>query len=328
MLARSHVPERRRRSLRLPHSAGQVLSVALGSLHAATGARAWALNPGNYVDEISLYHSQHKALSLKGPRPRLRQNLNADDAEEMALKADAGFGFLEIVQESDPFVAPILLYYAAGHLTGVYSRAFFLWDQDSPVHGVSVTHRARNVGTSEIRIQNRGHFPRVATAVFLLTGAPSYFSELVVYAQPPQLHTGPGELLEFFSQTQTGNSPRVLTLDELANFDIVQKVQEVKAHFHLHKWRGIGPTLFVVDLLTIFVASTIARYDVLGWRRIFEGRTNSYRIFFDNAFERFMRFGFDFIVDSLVDPKVFWDSPGLHMSSPYIDDELAKAVIS
>jgi hypothetical protein len=40
----------------------------------------------------------------------------------------------------------------------------------------------------------------------------------------------------------------------------------------------------------------LARYNVIGWRSVLEGKTNPYRNSFDAAFTRFRQFGFPHVV--------------------------------
>lgn len=61
------------------------------------------------------------------------------------------------------------------------------------------------------------------------------------------------------------------------------------------------------------MAGSMARYDILGWREILEGEKNSYRIYFDEVFERFENNTFYFILRMIGKPEV-----KLHdQSSPY-----------
>ena len=57
---------KRRRSLRLPHAAHDMLSGGLATLHGATASRCWALPPTSFSNEVVHYHSRHKALGARG----------------------------------------------------------------------------------------------------------------------------------------------------------------------------------------------------------------------------------------------------------------------
>jgi hypothetical protein len=117
---------KRRLALRLPYSAGNVLSRGLKTLIESTSvSRARGPTPTSFSVEVDHYRSRHDALGLKGPRPRLRSEVTARVAQEQALKIDAGLNFAELSEHADPFVKPILLYYACAHLCRVYSRTFF-----------------------------------------------------------------------------------------------------------------------------------------------------------------------------------------------------------
>ena len=42
-------------------------------------------------------------------------------------------------------------------------------------------------------------------------------------------------------------------------------------------------------LLSLFLASCLARYDILAWRQVLDGEDNDYRLHFEQTFERFQR---------------------------------------
>lgn len=339
MLSRSYEVERRRRALALPLAAEKVLDRALTSLHAASGRRVWGVKASNFPSEVGFYRAQHVANDLKGPRPELRTQVDAAAAESLALKLDASSEFLEMAQQASPFVSPVLLYYGAAHATGAYSRAFFSWRKDSQKHGVSVTHKP-SLSKTEIRFEASGHFQRLSAASFLLTGNPTPYSELVTYVGTPEAHTEPGGLLENLSQSRIPQQQHSLTLGDLMRVDLRQEVEKLRLQCGLHKWRGLPTTLFLWDFLLIFIASSIARYDVIGWRAVLEGKSNDYRLRFDAAFERFRDAGFSHVAYTLSEPRVFWaiesqslepeltwDTTTQKPPSPYSDWEIAQAVL-
>ena len=98
-------------------------------------------------------------------------------------------------------------------------------------------------------------------------------------------HTEPGGFLEKFGKNEEGVPVTVLTLDELLNFDFGRRLQAIRSHFGFHKFKGLPTTAFLIDIIILFVASSLARYDVLGWQQVLDGKNNSYRIQFEEAFE-------------------------------------------
>jgi hypothetical protein len=298
---------KRRRRLRLPHAAHTVLSSGLAVLQGAVSSRCWALPPTSFADEIVHYHSRHKALDVQGPRPRLRPSVTHDLAEEQALKTDAALNFAELGERADPLIKPILLYYSCAHLCGIYTRAFFEWDRDARGHGLSCNHKPGDVGSTQLVVEDSGQFPRMAATCFLLTGQPSCFSPLVTYSRQPTAHVGPGELLEGFGKTELGAPPKKVTLDELVNFDFGACLKTVRQRYRFHKFRGLPTTAFLLDVISLFAGSSLARYDVLGWKRILDGTDNSYRIHFEETYERFLTQGIDVILAALECPLQDFD---------------------
>jgi hypothetical protein len=316
---------KRRRSLRLPHAAHHILSEGLATLRAATASRCWTLPTTSFSDEVTHYHSRHKKLGAGGPRPKLRLDISSSLAEEQALKVDAALSFAELGERADPLVKPILFYYAWAHLCGVYSRTFFEWDRDSRSHGLTCIHKPRDVANTQITIGRSGQFPRIAVTCFLLTGQPSCFSPLVTYSQRPTAHIAPGELLENFGKNELGVPILHLTLHELVNFEFGVRLKAVRQRHRFHTFRGLPTTAFLLDVLTLFVGSSLARYDVLGWKQILEGKDNAYRIHFEETYERFLTFGIDFLLASLEGPLQDSDRRLIpSQPSPYSHDDRSR----
>lgn len=319
--------EQRIRALSLPMAAERLISTALATLHVAKGGRVWGVQPTTFAEEVDFYRAQHQAQQLRGPRPTLRSRIDATVAEDSALRLKAAADFMQMAAEATAETSPILLHYGAAHATGVYSRAFFSWQHDSRTHGLAVTHRPGDLGKTEVRFETTGHFQRLAGASFLLTGSPTPYGELYTYAGAAAADTSPGAPFERFAQTSTGLRPTSTTLDDLLTMDLAAAVERVRSHCGLHKWRGLPTTLFLYDFLLIFLASSVARYDVRGWQSVLEGRRNEYRLRFDAAAERFLAFGLHYVAYSVSEPSTFWLEQKQAPGSPYTDWEMASAVV-
>jgi hypothetical protein len=155
-----------------------------------------------------------------------------------------------------------------------------------------------------VTVKKSGTFPRLETTLFLLWGWPSSFSELVTYARPPTQYTGPGELLEHFCKQEVGAPIASLTIDGIHKFDYRAQVQAVRVRHGFHKFNGLTLTAFLLDVMTLFMASSLARYDVLGWREILDGRTNPYLKTFEESFRRYRDFTADALLRAIEDPDV------------------------
>lgn len=313
----------KREQLRLPHAALALLTSANDAIKSQTRSRVWTLPQTLLSDEVSFYGTKHQHLSLRGPRPSLRQSVSQECAEEIATKVDSGLNFLRISEDADFFTVPILLYYAAAHILGAYTRAVFNWRLDRAAHGITCSKatRSQGVGGTRIKIQSNGLVPRFATTCFLLSGWPSLFSELVVYSEKPTAHTGSGEKLEHFGKEVVGNPLLECTLDELVSLDYKTRLNDLKQRHGYHKFEGLPTTAIIADLITLFTAGWLARYDVLGWRQILDGKTNSYRIHFEETNHRVRTFLLERVLASIADPTKFlseriWPE----VSNPYTDD--------
>ena len=99
----------------------------------------------------------------------------------------------------------------------------------------------------------------------------------------------------------------------------------VRTAHGFHKFKGLPTTAFLVDVITLFVASSLARYDVLGWKSILEGKNNSYRIYFEETFKRFQSFAIDALMAVLENPLIDFDNRTLpSQPSPYSHDDRTR----
>ncbi len=314
---------KRRQEYRLPYTAHRRLNASHVSLSSYIHSHSWALPETTYKAEIEHYSDRLNILRISGPRPKLRTRIEEKTPEGIALKIDTSLNFAALAENSDELIKPILLYYSSAHLSGVYTRAFFEWTKDNRTHGLKCTY-SKDVGKTKIKMVT-GQFQRLASTCFLLTGHPSCFSDLVTYSQSPTAHTGAGELLERFGNIEKGEPIKELTLDELVNFDYGEKLRKVRERHGYHKFKGLPSTAFLIDIITLFVASSLARYDVLGWKQVLEGKNNPYRIHFEDTFDRFQSFTIDALLARLDEPFSDFDNRLIpSMPSPYSHDDHSR----
>jgi hypothetical protein len=292
-------------SLRLLVTAKRILGDAIKNLNTDTRSRSWTLPATTLADEVSHYQARHSELALPGPRPRL-DNRRKLAAAEVALKIDAAAKLRDLGAAADPLIKPVLLYYSAAHVLGAYSRAFLGWDGNVEKHGIRCV-RNLDLGQMSMQIEDDGFFPRLSTTLFLLTGSVTVFAELVTFSTRPTAHTAQGELLEKFCTEEVGNSIKKLTLNDLANFDFPAHLHVVRERHGFHKFKGLAGTALQIDILALFVASWLARYDIRGWKTVLDGDKVDYRVFFDEVFDRYVDFTFSATLDRLADPLLPWD---------------------
>jgi hypothetical protein len=316
--AQEEIPRRRLR-LRIPYDAHDALTRSLAELHGRVAERYWTLPPTAFPDEVRHFTNQQNTHGLRGPQPTLRPALSRNDTHELSIKIDVGLKFLELGENADPYVKPILLYYSCAQLCGLYSRVFFNWTGKRG-HGLECGHQGNptDVGKTVVTSKNYGTFPRLETALFLLTGWPSCFSELVTYSTKPTAHSGPGEYLENFCKEEICTPIPKLSLEDIYRFDYGTQLRAVRLRHGFHKFNGLTSTAFLLDVIVLYMASSLARYDVLGWREILDGRNNPYRKVFEEAFERYRSFTVDAILAAIEDPSKTLQTPLIpSQPSPY-----------
>jgi hypothetical protein len=177
----------------------------------------------------------------------------------------------------------------------------------------------KDVGLSSVGFLDRGLFTQLAVVSFLIHGQPNCFSPIVTYSQStPIAHTGPGEMLESFCKVELGNPIRRLTLAELADFRIDEHAERVRERHGFRKVDAWSGTSWLLDVATLFIASSLARYDVRGWRSIIDGRENCFGLFFERAFERWRRYGLRLVARAMEDPEQWVNRPiSVLEKSPY-----------
>jgi hypothetical protein len=323
---RSHLIDAHKRELSLPFSATRVLASSLVTLRTAVGERAWSLAPTTVESEVARYAAEHVRESAMGPVPELKAVIDLEAAESTALRLTAGIEFLEMARTASPGVSPMVRYYGAAHVTAALSRAFLEWSSDNRNHGLEASHRDP-IGNTVLTIKPKGHFRRLVAASFLLNGGPSIFDDLVSFAGQPVANMGPGEALEHFQATNRGAFPSSLTLDGLLRLNLVDLVENLRQSLGLHKWHRLPETLFLYDFLVLFLASSVARYNVIGWREILEGRTNAYRNAFDASFSRIDQFMLPHVVETLYSPSPFWNQRPTS-GGPYSNWEIAQSLLA
>jgi len=280
---------------------------------------SWALSETSVQEEIDHYRSEHVRQGLTGPRPLLRKCIDKQNAEATALKIDAGLAFIESAATAHPYVKPIQLYYGIVQLAGAWTRAFFEWKQDKNGHGLECTHMSETskVGGTQVRISEKGFFPRLSTTLFLTKGMPSKFTELVTYEATPVAHTGIGEVLENFCKCNPADRTRQLTLAQIADYDFHGETEKLRKYYGYHKFCGFPQQPFFIDIISLFLASSIARYNVIGWREVLEGKSNAYRIHFEQVFERTTKNIVPLLLESFENPFIPLDRPSGSNRSPY-----------
>lgn len=316
--------QRERRLLSLPKACEPRLVSSQTQLHQERWVRMWALPPSTTADEVRHYLSRKSALNVGGPNPVLAGGVNAGRARQLSLRIKGAVSYLELSENADELIQPILLYYAFSNLSGVVSSAFFNWPNQTSGHGLKVQH-ANDIESSTITILLDGSFPRLVASLFLLRGKATPFDRLITYSKSLTHHTGVGELLERFVSKEEGSPRLCMSFDAIRNFDHVEEDEVVKRTHGMHKGTAISETALLLDGLTIYLASSYARYRPVAWRDILDGAATDARMAFDDAFERFKKFGFDRLLATLKHPSdatsaIGWESH--YYDNPYSQSRL------
>jgi hypothetical protein len=129
-------------------------------------------------------------------------------------------------------------------------------------------------------------------------------------------------LLENFGKTELGEPERVFSLRQLASFDYKGEITSVRRRHGFHKCKMLPSSAYLVDALVLFLASSLARYNVVGWKRILDGRDTPYRLLFDETFDRYLSSGIDLTLAALEKPsRSFFDRLLPSRPNPYTHDD-------
>lgn len=307
-----------RESLKLPYTAKNILQDSLNQLNNLSRSLTLHLPETKFVDEVIHYSERSQVLTKKLSYPKLKKTIGLPAAKDLSTRLNIALRLIDLSKTVDKLIEPIILYYGCVQLCGIFTRAYFDWENDRQGHGVSFVLSNEGVGEVSIKIEDHGMFPRLAATCFLRSGYPSCFTRCVTYLTKPISHNGPGEQLEHFGKCELGDPLRKITLQEIANFDYAKHVKKVLKKHGFHQFNGLTDTAFLIDIITLYLASMFARYNTLRWQEILDGETNPYRLHFDQTFERFRNFTTDRIVLMIGDVECQLDSwIGNIQCSPY-----------
>lgn len=257
---------------------------------------------------------QHEAASqsTKGhEHASLLADISNAHAEEIARKLSSALNLIELGEVADPYVQPMLIYYGCEQLLGAFSRALLRWMGDRRSHGLT-TVAARRIEDTSVKIEEAGFFHRVANTFAAFTGYYNVFSSrdanqvpVVDYAlgklaNPPPapilLPTKPrlGDLITHDPVRIASPSPDLMKQQREPPYDVTTNAM-------------------LVDVLIVFIAGHLCRYDPLTWRTVLEGRNTPIRIDFENALERVSTYLVDGVIAWLMGERRF--DTGLH--NPY-----------
>ena len=293
----------RRRMLAETASAESVLNSTITRLN-STDTTLPGRPGARFSETLNQYASRHAELGLEGPRPRLRAELERKNASQMSRKIEAATQYLNLAQAADPLVQPVLMYYAYAHLSSVYTRSLFDWENDHPSEGISFEHQAKPERTV-VKLQPNGHIARLATTLTICQALPNCFSEL--FTDQTRAKGGKAEVGEPIAE---------LTLADLAAFDFATECDLVARRFGVDANVVAAHTQVVLDAITISLGRSFGRYDVRGWRRILEKSDHTLRIHFQKCFDRFVCFLADYFIAALFDPFLAIDDERGY-ASPY-----------
>lgn len=319
--------QKRRRNMRLPFTLDKILTDRHRELTIARSSRSWALPQTSFLSEIDHYSERLRVLKPRSAVPSLIAAVEPQHSEEVALKIGSALDLASLADRADPMIRPIILYYSCAHLAGAYGRAYINWDNDKRGHGLTCRHKPREVESTEVSCERRGLFARTVASLFLFTGEATPFTSPVTFASSPTHWTGAGEFLENFGSNELGAPLEKLTLSEIASFDYSAQLRAVRVRHGFHKFRGLPSTAFLIDIIVLFIAGSMARYDILGWKSVQEGRNNPFRSLFEETYERYIAFGIDAILRGIEDPfKGLGERLIQSEPSPYSHDDHSRFV--
>jgi hypothetical protein len=311
--------------MRLPFTLNKILTDRHLELTNAFSSRSWALPETSFVSEVDHYSKRLRILKPKAEVPALIPAVEPQHSEEIALRIGSALDLASLAERADPMIRPIILYYSCAHLVGAYGRAYLSWENDKRGHGLTCRHKSREVESTEVSCEHRGLFAKTAASLFLYTGEVTPFTSIVTFASSPTQWTGAGEYLENFGINEVGAPLGTLKLSEISAFDYSARLRTVRVHHGFHKFRGLPSTALLMDIIVLFLAGSMARYDILGWKSVQEGRSNPFRSLFEETYERYITFGMDAILRGIENP---FNGPGDRLirsqPSPYSHDDHSR----
>jgi hypothetical protein len=295
--------QERRSRLRIASTAHPVWGRGLTKLQEAGVALIPELGMAKYVDAAELYGKELEKSRGKVAIPRGKNVLEKEDSEFLADCVDSSLHMLDSALEADVVVRPMLFYYSVAQLFGAWSRTYLHWvPENRDSHGLSFNRNDRDVGESKITLQDDGFFPRLESMLWLIYGQGSVFSRVL-----PLPYEG-GRVQEYRRNRKLPEVPRndravrELSLKDLVEFSVERRVEEAEASFGVDKTRLTVATRLLLDVLLLYTASCLSRYNPRTWKEVLLGRKYSYRLHFDAVFERSQGFAVDYALALMENP--------------------------
>ena len=224
----------------------------------------------------------------------LDSNLEVSE-ENVALLRNAIELWRNATQTTDA-IAPILFHYSWHCFNSFFAYTFFRWEPPhSKSHGIYVSNLSDDVGKIMINISKKdGIFQRVVDTWSCLGGSLALSEYLPMFK---------GDKIEF----QTNQMPlfkkiKCLELSQLLDFKPHEYEREYWKRFGREKLvqnhsfsNSMGtPTKIMQSYLTLFVASSVARYRPVLWSSILAGETEKkahFALAYRNALLMYAEFG-------------------------------------
>jgi hypothetical protein len=280
----------RRRRITTPRALHDVLVQALAKIDEPVWVRTRAIRA-----TVEL-HAQQSASSEK---PEILTAISKDHAEATARNLASGLHLLDMSTAADPYVRPMLAYYGCAQVLGAFSRALLRWRGDRHAHGLSCDYRP-TPGVTTVGIEERGFFPRLANTLAIFGGAHSgggynLFSARDASERPvanvpklreqPVARVRPEEARQLPDQLPPLAVPKRVTLEALTSHD-PSLIAGTVARLTDDPAFDLPATCLLVDVLIVFIAGSLCRYQPIMWRKVLDGTETGISVDVDGALHR------------------------------------------
>ena len=185
-------------------------------------------------------------------------------------------------------IKPILLYYSSTYLYSFFINSLIFYENKRDHHGIKISVEEKDINRIRIRLLEDGFFPRLVKTLSFLHYS-SIFSDFIIdfekkgsEIEKPVFYQNRNEFIigngDGFLLQQLLDADSAVCQYELNKFRLKHSVLDMQSKF-------INTSELLKNYILLFVACSLARYNPLVWRKIYEGEKTDFFIRIQPSFE-------------------------------------------
>ena len=196
--------------------------------------------------------------------------------------------FCELGSSVSVDIKPILLYYSSTYLFSFFVNSLIIYKNKREHHGIKIKVEGKDVNKIRIKLLSEGFFPRLVRTLSFLHYT-SVFSDFIIDFEGKHGEIKEPVLCQNKNEFTICNKNGFLLQDLLnMNPDVYYyKLNELNLKYYVvdmySKFKNISELLR--NYILLFVACSLARYNPLVWKEIYEGEKTDFFIRIQPSFD-------------------------------------------